>query len=85
MGSPGNRDPKSRIICTGQLLDRRVTSHAFYWHEIEVEIRERGICFIFSGSDDDSMDKFFDYIENKRRHEIYPHPECAEMCKTQVQ
>ena len=70
-------------LSLGTVLDRRITSRAFYWHEIESEIRERGISFVFFGSDNESMDQFMDFIETKRRQEIYPHCEdqCAEMCK----
>ena len=60
-----------------------MVSSAFYWHEIEAEIHDRHLNWSFVGPIEESKDRFMEYIESKRRNEIYKHPEeeCSEMCK----
>ena len=58
-------------------------SAAFYNHEMEAEIRERNIQWQFKGNDDDARDEFMNFVEKKRRIELYNHPatNCSTMCK----
>lgn len=58
-------------------------SAAFYNHEMEAEIRERNIKWQFKGNDDDARDEFMNFVEKKRRIELYDHPaaNCSTMCK----
>ena len=60
-----------------------MTSCAFYWHEIESEVRERGVPYVFFGSNDECIDEFLSFVERKRTRETYPHCEstCSDMCK----
>lgn len=65
-------------------LDRRVVADAFYWHEIEQEIRERKLDYSFKGTVDEMKDSFMEYIDGLRRKEKYIHTErdCSPMCKS---
>ena len=67
----------------GERLDRRVLSKAFFWHEIQEEIKERHVDWVFTGKTEESKDQFLDYVENCRRKELYVHNEddCSSLCK----
>lgn len=67
----------------GQRLDRRALSKAFFWHEIEEEMRERSLDWAFVGKVDEAKDDFLVYVEKCRRKELYTHNEedCSPLCK----
>ena len=60
-----------------------MVSSAFYLHEIEAEMRERKLDWVFKGKLDDACDDFMTYIESQRRIENYTHPtaSCSQMCR----
>jgi len=51
--------------------------------EIEAEMRERKLDWVFKGNLDDACDDFITYIESQRRIENYTHPRtsCSQMCR----
>ena len=55
----------------------------FYWHEMEQEIRERRMTWVFKGTVDEMKDSFMDHVDGMRRHKIYQHLEsdCSTRCK----
>lgn len=60
------------LFCsTVSRLDRRIVADTFYWHEMEQEIRERGMTWVFKGTVDEMKDSFMDHVDSMRRHEIY--------------
>ncbi|XP_074632163.1 uncharacterized protein LOC141890549 [Acropora palmata] len=60
-----------------------MVSSAFYLLEIEAEMRERKLDWVFKGNLDDACDDFMTYIESQRRIENYTHPRtsCSQMCR----
>ena len=60
-----------------------MVSSAFYWQEIECELRERNLDWSFKGKLEDARDEFMNFVESKRRTENYAHPvtDCSQMCK----
>ena len=60
-----------------------MVSSAFYLLEIEAEMRERKLDWVFKGNLDDACDDFMRYIESQRRIENYTHPttSCSQMCR----
>ena len=58
-------------------------SDAFYWHEIEQEIKERKMTWHFKGTVDEMKDTFMDHIDLVRRHEVYEHSDddCSSRCR----
>lgn len=44
-------------------LDRRIVSDAFYWHEMQQEIREKKMDWAFKRTIDEMKDSFMDHID----------------------
>ena len=67
-------------------LNCKAVSSGFYNHEIEVEITERNITCYFKGKEDDALDEFMSFTEDKRRTENYTHQvtTCSQMCKEKM-
>jgi len=64
-------------------LNRKIVSSAFYWYEVEDEIRERGIDWTFKGNKEDQLDSIMAEIDRLRCSELYKHTEedCSDICK----
>ncbi|CAB4029260.1 Hypothetical predicted protein, partial [Paramuricea clavata] len=68
----------------GSQLDRRTVSSAFYWHEIEDELRKRNLSeWVFTGTKDENLDAVMKYIDQLRCGELYSHTEedCSDDCR----
>jgi len=65
------------------VLDMRITSKAFYWFELETELRERKMEWKFKGNVEQTMDDLIHHIDTLRRGELYPHSpqDCSDLCK----
>ena len=65
-------------------LDRRTVSSAFYWHEIEEELRKRELlAWTFTGKKDENLDAVMKHVDVLRCGELYSHTEedCSDDCK----
>lgn len=63
-------------------ISHKLVSEAFYQHEIEEELRERGLSWTFKGDDSDALTSVLHKINALRSSEIYPHSaeQCSEAC-----
>ena len=53
-----------------------MVSSAFYWNEVEQELRNRRLLeWTFTGSKDESLDGVMKYIDGLRCSELYSHSE----------
>ena len=61
-----------------------MVSDALFWHEIEEELRERRMNWVFQGNDKASFETVLTKINEMRSTEIYTHEEsdCSKMCKS---
>lgn len=66
-------------LCT--TLERRLVSKAFYNAEIEQEIKDRKMNWVFAGNKEDDLDSFMAEIERIRSTELYEHKICPDSCK----
>lgn len=64
-------------------LNRKIVSNAFYWYEVEDEIRERGIDWTFKGNKEEQLDSIMAEIDHLRCSELYKHTEedCSDICQ----
>ena len=63
-------------------ISRKLVSDSFYQHEIEEELRERGLSWSFHGDDNDALTSVLRRINEIRSSEIYLHTDaqCSEAC-----
>ena len=63
-------------------IPRKLVSDSFYQHEIEEELRERGLSWSFNGDNSDGLTAVLKKINELQSSEIYPHPDdqCSEAC-----
>ena len=63
--------------------DRKFVSSAFFWHELEEEVRERRRDWCFNGYDCENLDDAINAINDLRQGELYRHDEanCSTLCK----
>ena len=63
-------------------MSRKVVSDAFYQHEIEEELRDRGLSLTFHGDNNDAITSVLKKLNELRSSEIYPHSdaECSDAC-----
>ena len=63
-------------------ISRKIVSDSFYQHEIEEELRERGLSWTFQGDDNDALTSVLRQLNEIRSSEIYPHSDdqCSETC-----
>ena len=54
-------------------ISRKIVSDSFYQHEIEEELRERGLSWSFQGDDNDALTSVLRQLNEIRSSEIYPH------------
>ena len=65
-------------------LHRNMIADAFYWHELEDELRSRQIDWVFHGTEDECLKTALTMLNDLRSRETYPHAEddCSEHCKS---
>lgn len=63
-------------------ISRKLVSDSFYQHEIEEELRERGLSWSFHGDDNDALTSVLRKLNEIRSSELYPHSDaqCSEAC-----
>ena len=70
---------------TPSRIDRRSIASAFYWHEVEEEIRERGLTktFVLQGRSDEELNNLLLKLEHIREDELYVHnvEDCSPSCQ----
>ena len=52
-------------------LNRKIVSNAFYWYEVEDEIKERGMNWTFKGNKEKQLDGKMAEIDHLRCGELY--------------
>ena len=52
---------------------------AFWWGEVEAEIRQTDADYSFRNNSE--LEKFMQFTEERRRREHYKHDRCAPECK----
>lgn len=63
--------------------DQKFVSSAFFWHEVEEEVRVRRIDWCFKGSDSGSFEDALISINKLRQGDLYLHEEenCSTLCR----